>query len=138
MNLLLDLQINNTVFQNVHQSFIKYIKHTEVINIHLFYKSKNTSFLKRTDLSQKGSFIRNKCFYSTFSKKCLYNKKRLCIFSLYLVQSIFITFVNINFLQYLVNVFRCFLCRPKNINNSFQTNIKYLNYKEYLNLLLLL
>lgn len=138
MNLLLDLQINNTVFQNVHQSFIKYIKHTEVINIHFFYKSKNTSFLKRTDLSQKGSFIRNKCFYSTFSKNACTTKKDFLFFHYILYRVFLLHLWILIFYNTLLISLDVFFADLKTINDSFQTNIKYLKYKEYLNLLLFL
>lgn len=68
MNLLLDLKINNTVFQNVHKTFIKYIKHTEVINIHLFIKAKTQVFLKELIFHKKGALSKTNVSKVLFQK----------------------------------------------------------------------
>lgn len=82
MNLLLDLQINNTVFQNVHQSFIKYIKHTEVINIHLFIKAKIQVFLKELIFHKKGALSETSASTVLFQKMPVQQKKTFYFFTI--------------------------------------------------------
>ena len=107
----------------------KYTKCTEVIK--LCTKQKQT-FLKRRDFYQKDNFINSVSKWCVQSK-LLYNKGRFSILPLFLWQSIFdkdnifesSSFFFFFFLLYLLLFIRCFPCRPKRTNDSFQANIKY-------------